>query len=644
MKKYISKQFLKRSAAFALGSALAVVQFASVMVSPAYSVQAFTPQAAVTFTFDDGLASTYTRALPILRDLGIKAVMYHNTGYTGKSGYMTWTQIQELQNKYGWEIGSHSVTHPLMSTLTDSQIKTEVEQSKKDLTAHGINPVSFATPYGDYDNRVVAAIAKQYAAHRPFHDRESDNTYPYNQYMINVQSIEKSTTITQAKSWIDHAKATNTWLVLVVHEVVSSKASDQYDVTESTLKQIAEYVRSSGIRTPLVKDMALISETNMFSNSSFENGLSSGWSTDNATQVKTDTNTNGAVPSPKTVVALNGTLNAVHLFSQKVSVAASSTYAFKAFVNQANWKKGEYGFYVDEYDALGNWVSGRWLRGFFDNDINKSNDVNEVGYLYQPTSGNVSTAMLEVYMTAGSSGKVYVDNIEMYHVFTDTTVTPSPSASPTPVETASPSPTITPTVTPGATEFPTPTATPLPSATSSVDPTATPAASIAPTPTLTPSPTPSPTGNNLARNSNMGASLNGFALYWQGSDSSIVYDTNSKGCSGAESIIMKADNTVNVSLVNTKPITVEYSKYYDFGTCVQVGVGSGEFGYYIDEYDVNNMWISGQWLGKALSGNHTDWFIYTPSNPNVKYAGIQYYKTAGSTFEVNVDKVSFFAR
>ncbi len=654
MKNTFTKESVKRIAAVAVGTAMALAQFAGIMASEVYSAQVYAPQAAVSFTFDDALSSTYTRAMPILKDRGIKGVMYANTGYMGKSGYMSWTQTQDLQNKYGWEIGSHSVTHPLMSTLSDSQIKYEVEQSKKDLVSHGINPVSFATPYGDYDNRVVSAIAKQFEAHRPFHDRESDNIFPYNRYMINVQSVEKSTTVTQVKGWVDHAKATNTWLVLVFHEVVSSKASDQYDVTESTLKSIADYVKSSGIKVSQVKDMIKVNQTNIFDNSSFESGMTAGWTTENSTQVKIDTNTNGAMPNSKSSVALNGTSTAVHLFSKKIAVSANDTYAFKAFVNQVGWKTGEYGFYVDEYDAQGNWISGKWLRGMFNNDTNKSNDVNEFGFVYQPTSWNVSTMMLEVYMTAGSSGRIYVDNVEMYKVFTDSTVTPPPSATPAPSVSPSPTESASPTATASATPTASASATPKPSVTPTASASATPRPSVSPSPTVTVSPsptatatvvpTPSPVGTNLVRNSNMGAAENGFALYWKADDASVIYDTNSKGCSGAESIIMKANNTVNVHLVNTKLIAVDSTKTYDFGTCVIVGTGTGEFGYYLDEYDANGNWISGQWLGAAAAGTHIDWFVYTPSSSAVKYTGIQYYKTAGSTFEVNVDRVSFYVR
>ena len=42
-------------------------------------VQAYSPEATVTITFDDGFLSTYTNALPILSSRNIPATIYPNT-------------------------------------------------------------------------------------------------------------------------------------------------------------------------------------------------------------------------------------------------------------------------------------------------------------------------------------------------------------------------------------------------------------------------------------------------------------------------------------------------------------------------------------------------------------------------------------
>src|ERR1039458_4657343 len=84
---------------------------------------ALSPAARISFTFDDSLASTYTAAEPILAQYGLTGTDYAITGCIGMTTtpntcnanqdtpYMSWTQLQALQNTDGWEIGSHTVDH-----------------------------------------------------------------------------------------------------------------------------------------------------------------------------------------------------------------------------------------------------------------------------------------------------------------------------------------------------------------------------------------------------------------------------------------------------------------------------------------------------------------------------------------------------
>jgi peptidoglycan/xylan/chitin deacetylase (PgdA/CDA1 family) len=136
--------------------------------------------AKVSFTFDDGLASAYTNVAPIMAKYGFKATDYVITGCAGMTtipntchantdaSYMTWAQVQALQNTYGWEIASHTVSHPYLATfdatdgqpnkLTAAQVTTELTNSKSALASHGINATDFSSPYGDYNQAVLLSF------------------------------------------------------------------------------------------------------------------------------------------------------------------------------------------------------------------------------------------------------------------------------------------------------------------------------------------------------------------------------------------------------------------------------------------------------------------------------------------------------
>ena len=62
---------------------------------------------------------------------------------------------------------------------------------------------------------------------------------------------------------------------------------------------------------------------------------------------------------------------------------------------------------MDEFDALGNWISGKWLGA---NALGVSTTTT---YSYTPTSILVNSISLQTYLTAGSVGEIYLDNSEI---------------------------------------------------------------------------------------------------------------------------------------------------------------------------------------------------------------------------------------
>jgi peptidoglycan/xylan/chitin deacetylase (PgdA/CDA1 family) len=73
-------------------------------------------------------------------------------------GMMNWKQLQELVQD-GHEIGSHSMSHPILPGCSEDQIFDEVNQSRQILQARLNIPVeSFCYPNGNYDTRTLKAL------------------------------------------------------------------------------------------------------------------------------------------------------------------------------------------------------------------------------------------------------------------------------------------------------------------------------------------------------------------------------------------------------------------------------------------------------------------------------------------------------
>ncbi|HTX10906.1 MAG TPA: polysaccharide deacetylase family protein [Solirubrobacteraceae bacterium] len=132
-------------------------------------------------TFDDGFASVFELAAPILTGLGLPGTVFaptsfissqqHQLRWNGIEGWcstpdahelrcMSWEHLGELAEQ-GWEIGSHTCTHPRLTELAPSALRAELGDSLRECSERLGRPcLSVAYPYGAVDVR-VAAIAQE---------------------------------------------------------------------------------------------------------------------------------------------------------------------------------------------------------------------------------------------------------------------------------------------------------------------------------------------------------------------------------------------------------------------------------------------------------------------------------------------------
>lgn len=389
-----------------------------------------TPAAKVSFTFDDGLTSSLTQAAPTLAKYGMTATNYVSTGCVGMTTapnscpadpdvtYLSWSQVNQLKDTYGWEIASHTVSHPYMAStdpdeqpvkLTPAEVTQQLTQSKADLAAHGINAQAYASPYGDYDMPVLAEIAKYYSSQRGFADT-GYNVWPNSDYLIRVQQVQNPVSVNQVKAYIDSAIANKQWLVLVFHDirVRASRNPDDYQYSTANLDAIAAYIKSKNMPVVNISDGLIKSDQNLLPNSTFNNGIADGWTTDKPANIVADSAEHGSFPDYAKSVKLTSSTSNGHLFSPKVSVNSSTNYMIKSFLNVSALNSGEVGYYIDEYDAFGNWISGQFKKA------EPSVFVESMNFAYKPTSNAVTKASLQVYVTANSGITAYVDNFQWF--------------------------------------------------------------------------------------------------------------------------------------------------------------------------------------------------------------------------------------
>ena len=433
-------------------SVIATILVAGVMLSftpqQAHAAAADYQKAQVSFTFDDGFESFYTNGYPALKAAGYVGTLFYITGIgdgTYQNGTtddnkpgMTWAQVQNLQAN-GWEIGNHTVDHGLLSTYTTAQVDADMVNANTALAAHGITATDFAFPEGDYVTATLPEVAKYFQAYRGFQD-VGLMTYPYNNGVLVDESLDDTMTLAQAEAYVDQAVANKQWLIFTGHGIEATKNKNyEYTWTTANLTALANYVKSKNVPVVTVAQAVKPIGVNLTTNKSFENGLT-GWSTDNATAVTVDNNNNGSYGTPTNSVKMTGSATVAHLFSDMINVVPGKDYLVNAYYNTIGLTAGEFGFYVDEYDANGTWLSGQFLGSIANGTVGFFNKI------IQTTSTLVSQFRLQAYLNPNSTGSVYVDNVNVYDMAATASATPTVTVTPTPSASVSGTPTPTPTV------------------------------------------------------------------------------------------------------------------------------------------------------------------------------------------------------
>ena len=164
----------------------------------------------------------------------------------GVLGTMNDSQIFNLVSD-GQEIGGHTQTHPALTTLSTSDSTAEISGGRNDLLNGGLAQVTtLAYPYGDY-NQVIESITANAGFTSARTIAPGFNGISSDKFALLSQSVDANTTLAQVQGWIDQAKNTNTWLILVFHDIESNLANAPYGTTPAELQAIVDYLKASQV-------------------------------------------------------------------------------------------------------------------------------------------------------------------------------------------------------------------------------------------------------------------------------------------------------------------------------------------------------------------------------------------------------------
>jgi peptidoglycan/xylan/chitin deacetylase (PgdA/CDA1 family) len=237
------------------------------------STSANAERPAVVLAFDDGWTSQYYKAFPIMQANNQKGTDFVITGEiagaTGQEGleYMNLSQLTKLYAA-GWDLSSHTVTHPFLTQLSTTAMNTELSVSKTWLNNAKFTRGSMflAYPYGDYNINVITAIENNgYLAARTICGSDPSNwcyanltayprynvTSPDRYEMITLladgyasKTDSWTTTPAYIKNEINNTINSNGFLIITFHEIVDTVPGYNEEYNTLDFKIVSDYLKS----------------------------------------------------------------------------------------------------------------------------------------------------------------------------------------------------------------------------------------------------------------------------------------------------------------------------------------------------------------------------------------------------------------
>jgi peptidoglycan/xylan/chitin deacetylase (PgdA/CDA1 family) len=175
----------------------------------------------LTFVFDDGNDTDYLVAREVFKKQGVTASFAVVTDWISTQNYLTVSQLLELQDD-GFEIMSHTVSHPDLKSLNDKKIESELSASKATLEGWGLRVNNLVYPYNKNNGRVRELADKYYRSGRG--GRSMMNPAVADRYELKAYSFSHN--MPRMKELIDIASAEGKWLILYLHNMdIKVKAS-----------------------------------------------------------------------------------------------------------------------------------------------------------------------------------------------------------------------------------------------------------------------------------------------------------------------------------------------------------------------------------------------------------------------------------
>lgn len=223
--------------------------------------------ATIIFTFDDGYASDYELAYPILKAYGIRGTSYIIPEYqdTNRPQTLTWDEVREMK-QYGWDFGCHTYSHTDLTKMTADEIRTSMEKVNAAFANQGLPaPAIHAFPYGKYDAAAIEAM-KPYRIQmrKAFYEEKFVDPGTANPYEIDSCSADmrKRPRLLEHERLVDKAVNEKAIIVFRCHclyrEAVDDMGAWPVQTDSRLFAELVEYCVGKGCRFMTMSELVQI--------------------------------------------------------------------------------------------------------------------------------------------------------------------------------------------------------------------------------------------------------------------------------------------------------------------------------------------------------------------------------------------------
>ncbi len=206
----------------------------------------------VTFTVDNVTEQFFDTSMHEFFRRDIPGTLFGQTQpITGSPGDMTWDDVRSLAAQ-GWEFGAHGYTHAYpLTQASDEVLEMELGVPVAQVYRRtGIYPSNFASPNGDFDERVLDRVRFYYDAHFRGWGNEGINLFDQtDHFRVHREQVANTKTVAEICAEMERAGREGYWLVYIWHRVVEVP-SYEYENSVAQFRGVldcADRLRDDGV-------------------------------------------------------------------------------------------------------------------------------------------------------------------------------------------------------------------------------------------------------------------------------------------------------------------------------------------------------------------------------------------------------------